>query len=77
MRTAHALLNHFPDAGKMAAPSIGTDHLIGLQPWAAGHSHVFGAETYPSQRASRANGAATHQPGATPWELVQSNSHQP
>ena len=39
---------------------------------------AFGAADHrPKRRLFRTNGAATHQPRATPWELAQHSRHQP
>ena len=63
IQTAQALTDHFPDSGKMATQTSATDHFVGVSKMVDCHP--------------RANGAATHQPRATPWELVHQTIYQP
>ena len=65
--TQAANSNRFPDAGEMFMRDLffGSNKMVGSGPSSAGSLCL------------RANGAATRQPRATPWELVHPDNHQP
>ena len=63
IQTSYPSADHIPDFGKMVMRTSATDHFVGVNKMVACHP--------------RAKGAITHQPRATPWELVHPIIQQP